>query len=137
MSMLEQIKEEIIIAFKIGAKDNFDVLEQISEGFSGAEVYKIHLKSNSYHKGFFYLKIDSSPNEFNSLKNDFPFTNAKCIDRIKVGEHYALLFTLAGGSSYEFVSFYKLDRTRQCSHEAVKKNIFWYTCLQMNTSEAL
>ncbi|MTJ91455.1 MAG: hypothetical protein F8N36_01100 [Desulfovibrio sp.] len=122
MSMLEQIKEKIVVEFKIGSNDSLEMLEQVSRGLSGAEVYKVHLKGDSNHKGYFYLKIDSNPNEYNNLKNEFPFTNAECIEKKVVGEYYVLLFELAGGSYNDFVCFYKLEENSK-KNKAVRNII--------------
>lgn len=109
---LNKLFEEIIMKFHIGDRKNIDVKTKIGEGFSGAEVYLIELNGNSEIKGYFFLKIDSEPEEYQNNSKDFCFSKViKCVEKQEIGGYYVMLLEIAGVSKIEYNSFYSLHKS--------------------------
>lgn len=135
MSMLTEIMSQVVASLKIVSEENIEVMEQMGTGLSGAEVYKVHLRSDSTYQGYFFLKIDTDDKEFKSIDETFPFRKAICVEKANIYDvYYVFLYQPAGGSSHEFISFRKFDdaekrdeitRTTllkhlQCTHDTSK-----------------
>ncbi|WP_099203897.1 hypothetical protein [Scatolibacter rhodanostii] len=108
--IIQELKEEIIRKFQIVSENNFEILQKMSGGFSGAEVYQIALKNDSHWKGNFFLKIDASADEFSLDQKEIKFPSmAKQLAKKKIGNYYVLLMEIAGKSNNDFTDFYGLE----------------------------
>lgn len=84
---------------------------KIQEGFSGAEVYLIELKGDSAIKGYYYLKIDREPDEFENHRKPFCFSKAvKCVEKKEIERFYIMLLQIAGNSIQEYRKFHSIHR---------------------------
>ncbi len=120
---LDKLLEKIIEKFHIGDKSNIDVKSKVNEGFSSAEVYLVELKGDSEIKGYFFLKIDSSIEEYKNNQKSFCFSKVvKCVSRNEIDGYYVLLLQIAGISIYEYKSFYSIYKSN-IKKEAVRKMI--------------
>lgn len=108
---LENLIDKIVLEFHIGSRENLDVKMKIQEGFSGAEVYLIELKGDSAIKGYYYLKIDREPDEFENHRKPFCFSKAvKCVEKKEIGRFYIMLLQIAGNSIQEYRKFHSIHR---------------------------
>ncbi len=108
--ILDKILDKILLEFEINGHDEFRVIAQYTNGFSGAEVYKIQLGNNSKRKGLYFLKIDTSSQEYENSNLDISFTKvAEYVCKKLIDDYYVMLLSPAGNSSIEFNSFYSMQ----------------------------
>lgn len=120
-TLLDKLVDSIVMEFHIGGKGNLDIKSKIGEGFSGAEVYLVELKGESAIRGYFFLKIDSEPDEYENNFNGFCFSKvAKCIEKRMIAGYYVMLLQIAGRSKVEYQSFYSIYKS-SIKIEAIKK----------------
>lgn len=106
---LGQLFDRIVPEFHIGSVENLDIKRKMQEGFSGAEVYLIELKGDSAIKGYYYLKIDREPDEFENHRKPFCFSKAvKCVEKKEIGGYYIMLLQIAGNSVQEYRKFHSI-----------------------------
>lgn len=106
---LGQLFGRIVQEFHIGSRENLDVKRKMQEGFSGAEVYLVELKGDSAIRGYYYLKIDSEPDEFENHRKPFCFSKAvKCVEKKEIGRYYIMLLGIAGNSVQEYRKFHSI-----------------------------
>lgn len=109
-SLLESILDELICVFQIQDRSNFVVKQQISKGFSGAEVYLVELKKGSLFEGVYFLKIDIDKAEFQKSKKKYCFSKTATIVKAeKIQAYYVILMEIAGQSSIQYVPFYNIE----------------------------
>ena len=106
---LGQLFDRIVQEFHIESRENLDIKMKMQEGFSGAEVYLIELKGDSVIKGYYYLKIDQEPDEFENHRKPFCFSKAvKCVEKKEIGGYYIMLLRIAGNSVQEYRKFHSI-----------------------------
>ena len=97
------------------------ILQQMTTGLSGAEVYLVSLNCSEF-SGKYFLKIeleDDVPPDFQGI----PFPYAKNVKSFKFGEYVVLLSEPAGLSAIEFKSYRNARPSAQILQEIIESHL--------------
>lgn len=109
--------------------NDLSIIQRMTNGFSGAEVYQINLNCPQF-TGSYFLKIEQSKERQQPELGDVPFSYVRCIASIFHDEYHVCILTPAGLSAIEFHPYREKKPAPNILQAVISKHL--HDCHKLN-----